>query len=621
MTIDKSLSKPVWTEEQLDVIQSQADSRILVNAGPGTGKTAVACARIAYLINQQGVEPVNIWLVSFTRTAVHELRSRIADYLDQKQHAAGIRIATIDSHSWAIHSGFNREASLTGSFEDNIRNVIRLIQSKEGVFEYLAGVQHLFIDEAQDVVGDRCELMLEIINSLAKDAGVTVLADEAQSIFGFAEDLSGNGIKETLPEAIREYFTNFIDKELLEIHRTSDHVLCRIFKDGRKIVSHKVNGYESLIKIRQMVKDTNHGDLGNFRDDIKNIDDAAESMFLLFRTRGEALEASSYLGLSPHRIRMSGLPTIIMPWIARIFWDYTQNRMDKQEFLSRWHARITAEANNPEYSWETLVRFFGITTNQISVEKLASRLAGGSPPLEFCRPDFGLSGPVVGTIHGVKGREADEVRLYLPNRTYDPNDEGIASGEESRIIFVGATRARKEIKVGKGSSIPSRRLEVSGRTFTSRAYKGDGSASVEIGRQGDIDAPGLAGKQLFCSCDDVEWAQDEIYGLEGRITDEIVAMSCRDKDFRYSIHLEERLDRICFLTKQINNDMFRIAEQLTRKTPPFKIKHLRAFGTRTLVLKPDDPIKETLHAPWCYSGFILAPLVLGYSSAYFTGNR
>lgn len=621
MTIDKSLSKPVWSEKQTDIIHSPANSRMLVNAGPGTGKTAVACARIAYLINKLGVEPVNIWLVSFTRTAVHELRSRIADYLDHKYQAAGIRIATIDSHAWSIHSGFSKEATLTGAFEENIRNVIRLVRTKEGVFEYLSGVQHLFIDEAQDVVGDRCELMLEIIYALSKGTGVTILADEAQSIFGFAEDVSESGVTETLPEAARKYFTNFENKELIDIHRTSDPVLCRIFKDGRSIVTHKDNGYESLTKIKQLVKDANHGELGSFRDDIKNYDDTSSSMFMIFRTRGEALEASSYLGTNPHRLRMSGLPTIIDPWIAKIFWDYTQNRIDRQDFMNRWSERIIESAINPEAVWATLVRYFGITENQISVEKFASKLGGGSPPLEFCRPDFGISGPVVGTIHGVKGREADEVRLYLPNRSYQPSDEDLASGEESRIIFVGATRARHEIKVGRGSSVLSRRLDGSGRAFTLRTYRGYNSAAVEIGRHGDIDAPGLTGRQFFSSCDDVEWAQDKIYGLEGRVSEEIVAMNDRNRDYRYGIHLEERLDPVCFLTKKLNNDMFRIAEKMNRRYPGSKISHLRAFGARSLVLKPDDPIKETLHAPWCDSGFMLAPLVIGYSSVYFNGTR
>ncbi len=41
-----------WTEEQSEIISSRPSARLLVEAGPGTGKTAVACARVAALVDQ-----------------------------------------------------------------------------------------------------------------------------------------------------------------------------------------------------------------------------------------------------------------------------------------------------------------------------------------------------------------------------------------------------------------------------------------------------------------------------------------------------------------------------------------------------------------------------------------
>ena len=58
------------------MVEAQFDDKIVVHAGPGMGKTAVACARVSELIRQD-VEPANIWLLSFTRTAVAEIRDRI----------------------------------------------------------------------------------------------------------------------------------------------------------------------------------------------------------------------------------------------------------------------------------------------------------------------------------------------------------------------------------------------------------------------------------------------------------------------------------------------------------------------------------------------------------------
>ena len=71
-----------WDEEQLSVINDEKSSRQIVEAGPGTGKTAVACARVASLIDVHEVPPSKIWLLSFTRTAVREIRNRIEDYVD-----------------------------------------------------------------------------------------------------------------------------------------------------------------------------------------------------------------------------------------------------------------------------------------------------------------------------------------------------------------------------------------------------------------------------------------------------------------------------------------------------------------------------------------------------------
>lgn len=57
----------IWDDNQLDVIKAGFDECILVDAGPGTGKTAVACARLAYLIEEEDLEPSNTWMISFTR--------------------------------------------------------------------------------------------------------------------------------------------------------------------------------------------------------------------------------------------------------------------------------------------------------------------------------------------------------------------------------------------------------------------------------------------------------------------------------------------------------------------------------------------------------------------------
>ena len=616
-----------WSDEQAMVIAANPNERILVDAGPGAGKTAVACARIAWLIDQAGLVPSDIWLVSFTRTAVHELRSRVGTYLSDPEQAAGIRIATIDSHAWAIQSGFNREALLTGSYDENIRNVIRLIQTNEGVFQYVGNVRHLFIDEAQDVVGPRVELLLELINALSPESGVTVFCDEAQAIYGFSEDHAAGDLGGTLPEKIREFMGDaFRELELTRIHRTDDETLVELFTDGRAFLKDgELDGAEKYAQVRRLIEGTNHGDLGSHHQDLKNLPEDLDDSFLLFRKRGDALSASRYLGDRPHRIRMSGLPHTIHDWIGVMFWDWTEPALPRTEFESRWKSRLSDRRDlSMGKSWELLVRLVGVSETRIDMHNLARRLGSGSPPIDLCRQDFGFAGPLIGTIHGAKGREADHVRLYLPPVRDDDQDSD-AMAEEARVIFVGASRAREGLQVGRSSSkVHARSLEGSGRAFTAYYYMKGAVAAVEIGRVGDIDPEGLVGRALHSTPEEAEERQSRIASLEGSIHTAVGETEHLGTGWRYGVQSECWPDEaLCYLNNRVDNDLFGIARAIDAVMhrhylrPPTRLIDLRTFGTRTLVMRPDDPDKDSLHSPWRDSGFMLAPLVLGYGMSYF----
>ena len=120
----KQASTLIWNQEQISIIEANGTQRLLVDGGPGTGKTAVLSARIAHLIDKFNFAPSNILVISFTRTAVAELRNRLSTYLVNKQDAFGIKVATIDSHAWSLNAGFDAAASMSGSFDNNINNVI-----------------------------------------------------------------------------------------------------------------------------------------------------------------------------------------------------------------------------------------------------------------------------------------------------------------------------------------------------------------------------------------------------------------------------------------------------------------------------------------------------------------
>ncbi len=594
-----------------------------MDAGPGTGKTAVACARVAHLINEQRVPARGVWLISFTRTAVKEIRDRIQSYLKDPDALYGIKIATVDAHAWSIHQGFAPDAALTGSYDDNIARVIKLIDTSEEVLEYLEETQHLIVDEAQDLVGLRADLVLKLVARLRPEAGIIVFSDDAQAIYGFAsdqeDDRTGPAVE---PLTTRLVALGGFDRVSLHtVHRTSSPGLLEIFTEVRAVViAPGEDPAARLAFVREAVAGYADKSTGKIFDPSKA---AGEGVFVLFRRRSEVLQASSFLCQRQvvHRLRMSGMPPVLPAWVGATLGEFTQPVLTRSDFLAR--CGVPGGPTDPDAAWMNLESLAGTQrAGGVDMHRLRTLLGRAQPPIDIAMPDYGTGGPILGTIHAAKGRETDDVWMMLPTAPEKSSDTNF--DEEARIVFVGATRARRTLTVGRGyQRLAARNLPGSGRVHELQSTKG--MARVEIGRAGDLLAGGLVSRSALQSQRECQRLQSRMAGFDS-IALPVRADCDQASGFVYRISSEGGQLWGTF-SANLNGDLFKIGTLMQvrdgggKRRPPDYLQHLYLTGIRTVVLRPDDPELETLHEPWRTSGIVLVPMIHGFTTTFFPYQR
>lgn len=642
--------KTDWTSEQRKAIEAASHSRILVDAGPGTGKTATACARVAWLIEEQAIEPNQILMTSFTNAAIHEIVKRIGSYLTHPEKALGIKISTLDSFSWSLRAGFNSGDLELKGFVENIEQAAELLAVDESAKEYLSGIGHFIVDEAQDITGPRASLVISIIQNLNKDCGISIFSDEAQAIYGFTEDETPEYFSNTLPKEIRAnkgLSSSFTFINLKEIHRTNDEKLKKLFFEGRKLLLDVQDiAIDKIYEdVRELVIESHHKKVGTAFEILVKDGKSKElksNDFLLFRRRSDALQGSHYMGTISYRLRLSGFPVLINPWIARCFWDHTEERISESDFAELYAKRTgIKEMSEIESKWRDLHREVGSDAHRISVRKLSNLLSRPNVPSCFSSPDYGVGGPILGTIHASKGRETDNVWLFVPNephyRKIEENRRFEEILEEARILFVGATRSRETLVISDSKSgghfRRSGNMNNSKRAYTIKNSKTK-QCAIELGRKGDVKAEGLVGNRYFEDEAEVMLAQKALWNrrefstpLQANASKETnytfqVSIDYQYTDPRYTDSLSKQKfeDKLFSLDQSINSDLFLAGKIMGQNLkPPNKFRHFYSLGTRTIALSTDDPARELLFEPWSHSGFMLAPILVGYPDIYLRG--
>lgn len=633
-------SMPDWDLEQLEVILEAPAGWQLVIAGPGAGKSAVACQRVAYLVDE-AIPPSRILLISFTRTAVAELRDRIISYAVAGDAARSVRISTIDSHAWSLRVGFDDEPlpkSLgDGSYDLSIERTVELFKNRNpDIIDFMARLEHLIIDEAQDVTGPRATLIIEMLKTLSTTCGVTILADPAQAIYGFTTDSrDGSEPEQSLLERLpAECPRPLLRRALKNIHRVKEGALIDLFLRTRKEIELDDDAYGHITRVQRTIRETCGQDVGvtsfeNLADFLNRARDG--SMLVLFRRRADVLFASSYCSQTgvEHRLRMSDLPVVVRPWLGWLLGETVQAILDQEHFEKLWESRASLCAapfigEQRDACWALLHRLAsGPRSRTLDLVHLRNVVARARPPIELCYAELGSRGPILGTIHASKGREADTVVLVMPphHDRDDDAEDGMDSAEifeEGRVYYVGATRARKML-VTAGNSATRVGYIDSGRIYR---ICGDKRAQLEVGREGDVD--GLAHLAWSSSTK----AQHTLAGHAGRAVP-VRARALAEHDYALRVVLQHkdadgvtRETEIGQLSGSFQADLGKLWSKIDSEgtlKPAEIIPHLYLAAVSTVGLAEHE--RGAVKSPFSQSALALAPVVNGFPMIQFLFRR
>lgn len=612
------------------VIAAPPGARRVVEAGPGFGKTDVACARVVWLVEQQGVEPESILLLSFTRTAVREMRARIRQLVTSGKEVGGVEVRTLDSFSWRLRAGSSEvtpDGSRRMSYEESITALLRALENpSDDIVHYIERFEHVFIDEAQDLTGRRAELVARLLALIRKGAGYTLFLDPAQAIYGWEEEAEQekgwdfNNLLAALNPAPERV-------QLSQLHRTRDPELRKLLLGARRLVLDEREPARDQRLRSALMERAERGRLSMEKlvDVVKALG-SGEDTFVLFRTRVEALEASSWLvdkHKMGHRLRLGKLPQVAAPWIAVAVNALYQRvrrphifRDDLEQVWSELGGQRCARGWGAEQAWRILRKMGAVRgqASMVSLSRVADRLAMWQLPDELFLKDIGPGGPVIGTIHSSKGREASTVLMTFRTVARAQPERALY---EARVLYVALSRARERLLVWQLSKGNWSYLE-SGRAWQSVYKEGRGRVlRLEVGYEGDVDVT-RAMEVLDAAA--IRRQQDWLARFEGSARD-LVGIAERDDDWCW--HLRDARNHetggpvvVGVLSKDFKRQVWDCIHELESKSggsmrPDGPLKFLRCYDVTTVAVSRDYKLPVGMPEPWRSTRIWLAPVVSG----------
>lgn len=504
----KKIDFSSFTETTQDeIIEAEPNARSIVNAGPGTGKTWTLIEKIIHMINEERAEAENILVLCFSRSAVEVVRSRLADASEAGRVGyewQDVDVRTFDSfctymlawvqdnHKELLPRHFLLEAY---DYDQRIKTATSIFKQKK---DMLADYEHIIVDEVQDLVGSRAELVLAMLKGLPETCGFTILGDSCQALYDYmAADDPAVMSSEQFYHSIFKSFPDANYYALTENHRQGDTFGQLTIPYRKSILTgssqDRISAANDLLAHipRLPVKLTKFS-----RNDALSYIGQGETLGILTRTNGQALQISAWLRNAdvPHALhRGLGSPTL-GDWIARIFCDYENESVDESAFVAKHLALFPAAGYElARMRWAALVSTqHGEVRNRYEVaDLLKGLLRNARDPLLFESGNAPKQSITVSNIHRAKGNEFDSV-IVIDDVIAARADSGKENILEHKVCYVALTRPK--IKIER-AEIPKQYIYIM-KNPTRRCFKSMVRKkyinNIEVSSDADVDACSLA---------------------------------------------------------------------------------------------------------------------------------
>lgn len=451
---------PVLTPEQQAVVDQPWDARLLVTAGAGMGKTHTLVRRMDALVGHvdpdEALEASQLLVLSFSRAAVRELRERIARH---GEHARRVRVQTFDSWAYSLLVQVYPEEQWSAlTFDERIRAATDVIE--KGALELLesGSPAHVIVDEVQDLVGVRREMVESLLDRLHDSCGFTLVGDSAQAIYDFQiEDPEEYADRADL--FLRWVRASYPD-DLVELRLTRN--FRAVTPEARTVLplGPAVQGMGSASEGADATAERLHGELRELLLDLPDLDSLTDTFTLdslrsfpgtcaiLTRDNRQALSVSELLHTQgvPHALRRSLQDRPVPYWVAELLRRTEAATLTEGRLRELLGSMSLPEGTDPDRVCRALrVAARGTGRGTLSVTRLRRLVAERRFPDELADPEPARL--VVSTVHRSKGLEFDRVVLLTPPTMAElrRRNDGLDVPGEARALYVAMTRAREDL--------------------------------------------------------------------------------------------------------------------------------------------------------------------------------